>query len=444
MRTMQLGGLGAGAVIVGTLLLGSAPAGARVQTSALSPLAQQYLKPEWLTRIAGPVTPQLPPSADGPGAWAPWRANYYNEAPELARDWGLDAKQLTLFDRNLQSMVATLRQAPVLREAHSIRLWTTSGSLQANFSAVDGVPITRLPAMGTLMVGPWIAEWTKRDAKGQLRSAGETSHIMLNVNAIPTYSEASWMEDAEGAFFPLHRLPSPFPGTMLIGHNIEALLVLRPGRPDPYVPVSRERVLRAQIARLRDADRMVELSLTAAKAELARYLAPAQEAERQKRIAQEAEGFVRMNRMSEAAALERATARERGRQRALEEAANPPRSAPIYSMVRTREALQAQRDALSATERAAPAWVSAGTIWSGDPVSFLAPDAPGAVAIVRRNPAFYDRALPRTSIQLVVISKLGRYGDAAVATQARVNPPDLAGLLLVRQTDWAAFAAALP
>ena len=37
-----------------------------------------------------------------------------------------------------------------------------------------------------------------------------------------------------------------------------------------------------------------------------------------------------------------------------------------------------------------------------------------------------------------------RYGMASVASPERVNPPDHANVLLLRQVDWGAFAAALP
>lgn len=404
---------------------------------------RRWLQPEWVARVAGPLNP-LPPSAEGPGSWSPWRANYYNEAPGLGKEWGLDAKQLAAYDRNLQSLVAMLRQAPVLQEASSIRLWTQSGSLIAGAGPADGVPTERQPVQGMVMVGPWIAAWTKRDAKGQLRPAGETSHFMLGVNMIPGQAGATWMNDEEGVFFPLNRFPSPIPGTMALGAPQHTLLVLRPGRPDPYVPVSRERVIRAQIASYKDADRNLEISLRSARQQLADYNSPQSLAKRQKDIEKEAEGFVRLNRMAEAAALERAQARDQSYVKRLEEAANPPPTSPAYVLIRKRDELKAQLDALSPTERAAPAWVSAANTWQPERYTFVEANTSGAVPLVRRNPNFFDKALPRTSIQIVEIRKLDRYGTAAVASSDRVNPPDLANVHLLRQVNWAAFAASLP
>lgn len=435
--------LHAGRSVVLLALLAAAGLTVTVLSSAQTPEEQRLLQPEWVTRIAGPL-PALPPSPEGPGTWAPWRANYYNEAPGLGREWGLDARQLATFDRNLQAIVTRLREAPVLQEAHRIRLWTPSGSLLAGGEAHGTVPMARRPVEGSVMIGPWVAEWTKRDAKGQLRAAGETSHFIVNVNVIPTAPEAEWMEDAEGVFFPLYRPPSPIPGTQVVAGRQTALLVTRPGRPDPYGPVSRARVIQAQIATYRDADRVVEASLRAAKAELAAYFSPEQTAERERRVRQEADGFIRMNRMTDAAAMERARARELGRQRALETAANPPATDPVFSMVRARDALRAQLDGMSAGERNAPAWVSAASRWLPQALTFVAPGTPGAVPLVQVNPAFFDAALPRTSIQILMLPRMGRYGDAAVARPDRVNPPDLANLLLLRQVDWTALAAALP
>lgn len=410
---------------------------------AATPEELRWLRPEWATRVAGPLNP-LPPSSEGPGTWAPWRANYYNEAPGLGKEWGLDAKQLATFDRNLQYLVSLLRQAPVLQEASTIRLWTPSGSLISGVGPVDGVPTERLPAMGSVMIGPWIAAWTKRDAKGQLRAAGETSHFMLRVNMIPGQSQASWMKDDEGVFFALYRFPSPIPGTMALGAPQNALLVPRPGRPDPYVPVSRERVIRAQIASYKDADRNLESSLRSARQQLADYNSPPSLAKRQKDIEKEAEGYVRLNRMTEAAALERAKARDQAYVKRLEEAANPPATSPAFFFTRKRDELKAQLEAMSPAERAAPAWVSAASNWQPERYAFAEPNASGAVPLVRRNPDFFDKSLPRTAVQIVDISKLDRYGTAAVASPERVNPPDLANVHLLRQINWAAFAAALP
>lgn len=425
------------------LALAISVAGATSLALAATPQELQWLQPEWAARVAGPINP-LPSSTEGPGSWAPWRANYYNEAPGLGKEWGLDAKQLATYDRNLQSLVTFLRQAPVLQEASIIRLWTQSGALISGAGAADGVPTERQPVQGTVMVGPWIAAWTKRDAKGQLRASGETSHFILGVNMIPGQSQTFWMKDEEGVFFPLNRFPSPIPGTMALGAPQHTLLVLRPGRPDPYIPVSRERVIRAQIASYRDADRNLENSLKAARQQLADYNSPQSLAKRQKDIEKEAEGFVRLNRMTEAAALERAKARDQSYVKRLEEAANPPTTSAAYFAIRKRDELKAQLDAMSPGERAAPAWVSAANNWQPERYAFVEPNTSGAVPLVRRNPNFFDKSLPRTSIQIVEIRKLDRYGTAAVASPDRVNPPDLANVHLLRQINWAAFAAALP
>lgn len=426
------------AAVAAVLLLGF-PAGA----ASATPEEQRWLQPEWVARVAGAIRP-LPPSPEGPGTWAPWRANYYNESPGLGKEWGLDAKQLATFDRNLQSLLALLRPAPVLQEANIIRLWTPSGSLISGVGPINGVPMQKMPVMGTVMIGPWIAAWTKRDAKGQLRQSGETSHFMLGVNIIPRTSQQSWMQDGDGEFFPLYRFASPIPGTMALGHPSHALLVLRPGRPDPYAPITRERVVRAQIASYKDADRNVEMSLRAARQQLAEYNSPPSLAKRQREIEKAAEGFVRMNRMSEPAALERARARDEAYVKRLEEAANPPPSSPVFFSTRKRDELKAQLEAMSPAERAAPAWVSAASTWQPERFAFVEPNTSGAVPLVRVNPDFFDKSLPRTSIQVVNITKLDRYGTAAVASPERVNPPDHANVLLLRQVDWAAFAAALP
>lgn len=398
----------------------------------------RLLRRDWHQQVTRVVSP-LPMNPDGPGSWEPW------QPLSGAQGWGLNAKQLATFDKNLQTLLTKLRSASVLRDAHIIRLWTVSGSLPNTFDTIDGVPKSKLPVMGHLMIGPWPASRVKRDRQGRLRSNGETGHFILHVNMIPEQPAASWMKDNEGQFFPLWRVPSPIPGTQAVDN---VLLVARPGRPDPYLPVSRERVICAQIAQYNKADQILEESLRNARERLVNYLLPENAAVRQKRIDEQAAHFRKWNNMSEALALERATAREMTRQRELEEAANPPKSAPIYNQVRKRDALRAQLNAMTTEERSAPAWVSAATQWQSDLFVFLSPGDSGAVPLVKKNPAFFDKSLPRTSIQILVVDRIDLWAKSAdVPPEKELQDYlaiDRANLLLLLQTDWAAVAADLP
>lgn len=415
------------------LVLLNSLATASAQTSDES----ERLTPAWLQRLG--QTPAPPAIAPTTPQWARWRANYYNEAPSLPAEWAMSPSVMAGFDRQLQDLAAALRQAPVATRPGPVRLWVPSGGLGTAGSRSNGVPVKQHPVEAYIMVGPWPEKWTRKGQKGVLESDGETRHLNLTVNIVPRpYDD---IRDKQGSFGRLFRSTSPFPGTTIVGDD---LVITRPGKPDPYLVVSRQRVLEAQLAALANTERNIESALKSRREELDAYLSPKGQARRQERIDEMAMRYMKNNNKTEEEARRRATEREDKRLHDLEAAANPPADDDVFKGRRFVQTLRSRFDAMTPAERAAPAWVSAaGRLEMDQPIAFKEPNAPGAVPLVRLNPAFFDPKVPRTAFQIVVVGDLKDTVQGAIEAAGSDKPyvvPRWAKLMLIQQTNWADVA----
>lgn len=415
------------------LLLAAAalwPGAARAQTAD----EQRRLAPAWVPRLA--QLPRAPGPADDAGAppapWQAWTAAYL-AANNFARgQLRMTPAEIATWDGQLRALLATLQRAPVLREPHGVRLWSSSGRLGAG-----AVPQA---LAGGLMVGAWLPEQLKTRPDGRTVIAGETSHLLVGVNEVPATPGPAWMKDEAGEFFPLLRHASPWPGTTVVGRT---LLVLPPGRPEPYAPVSRERVLRAFVAAHADAERQVQQALQARRQQLEDYLGPANEPRRRADIEQATRGFMNANRQDEATARARAEAIDRAHVEQLRRAAEPPPEDPLFAELRTVRAVRDELERMPPAQRAAPAWVSAALNFPWLPL-LREPGSPGALPVVQVDPAWFDRRLPRTALQLLTVERLDMIADeshsARAASGDRWTTAARVNLLVLQQTDWAALA----
>lgn len=391
------------------------------------------LQPPWLPQLTQ-APPPLQPADPGatPAPWHAWSAAYLAPGNTGRRELRLTAAEVETWDRQLRELRDTLRRAPVLRDAHVVRLWSSSGSV--------GAGDTPQALGGHLMIGAWIAQQLRPQPDGSTKIAGETAHLLVGLNRLPVTPGPPWMRDADGEFFPLLRLPSPWPGTQIVGR---ALLVLPAGKPESYLPVSRERVLRALVASLADEERSVQAQLRARREQLELYLGADNAPRRRAEIEQATRGFMNANRQDEATARARAEAIDRAHVEQLRREAEPPPDDPLYTGLRTARAAREALDRMTAAERAAPAWVGAAPSYPYWPL-LREPGSPGALPVVRLNPDFFDRRLPRTALQGLTVE-----GVDAIAERAH-RPPVAAGpvwdaavranLLILQQTDWAALA----
>lgn len=411
------------------LVLLTSLATASAQTSEES----ERLTPAWLQRLG--QTPAPPAIAPTRPQWARWSAMYYTTAPSLPAEWAMSPSVMAAFDRQLQDVVAALRQAPIATRPGPVRLWVPSGGLGNGGNRINGVPVKQHPVQASIVIGPWPEKWTRMGPNGVLESDGETRHLDLSVNVVPGPSDD--IRDKQGSFGRLYRSASPLPGTTIVGDD---LVVTRPGKPDPFLVVARQRVLEAQLAALANTERNIESALKNRREALDAYLSPKGQARRQERIDEMVMRYKKNNNKTEEEARRRATEREDKRLHDLETAANPPADDDVFKGRRFVQTLRARLDAMTPTERAAPAWVSAaGRLDMHEVIEFKEPNAPGAVPLVRHNPAFFDPKVPRTAFQIMVVYDLKDTVQGAIEAAASDKAyvvPRWAKLMLIQQTNW--------
>lgn len=382
----------------------------------------------WPSLLRGPV----PPLAGEQGMWLPWRPS-----SEAAAGGWISAAEQREWDRNLQAVLEALKATPVLTEMRGFSAGGF-GSLDGEWYGPPAVP-GRAPLQGSLWIGTWRPEVAALEvARGRMI---DTWALLINVNSVPEGPREDWMEDEGGPFFALPPVPSPLPGTIVVRGS---LLVVRDDRPPPYAPVSQERVLRAFIARYADGEALAEQMLAMRRQTLADYLAPEYLPRRRAEIETLTRGFMNANRMDEASARRRAEAIDAAHIEKLEAEANPPPGDPVFGPVHAARRARERLDAMSAAERAAPAWMSASPGRGAESlfdVPLRAPDSPGSAPVMQVNPAFLDPAIPRTALRSLLLRDVERMaesleseGSAPRFTHLRVN------LLVLQQTDWPALA----
>lgn len=404
-------------------------AGAHAQATRAE---REELAPSWL-----PLLQQsAPPVAGERGQWVTWSTNYVH--PTAARDVGLSDADVRAWDNNLRGLLDALQAAPVLRDLSGFSAGGRA-SLDGEWQGPGARP-RKAPVVGDLWIGTWRPEVAARDAAAKRAVDSDTRRLLININRIPEGPRAPWMQDSKGECFVLPKVASPWPGTTIVR---ESLLVVRPDKPQPYLPVSQGRVLQAFAAHFADGEAQAAQVLAMRRQALADYLSPANEARRRAEIETETRRFMNANRMDEASARRRAEAIDQAYVEKLRAEANPAADDPVFAPALAARAARERLASMSPAERDAPAWMSAAPDKVENPFALplRAPDEPGAAPVMQVNPAFFDPALPRTALQALVVRDL-----KGIAEHAHLDPdktrfdPARVNLLVLQQTDWPALA----
>lgn len=397
-----------------------------------TPQEREALAPSWL-----PLLQQsAPPVAGERGQWVAWSTNYAH--PTAARNVGLTDADVRAWDANLRRLLEALQAAPVLRDLNGFSAGGRA-SLDGEWQGAGARP-RKAPAVGSLWIGTWRPEVAARDAAMNRAVDSDTRRFLMGLNIIPYGPRAPWMHDAQGEFFVLPQLPSPWPGTMIVRRS---LLVVRPDKPPPYLPVSQGRVLQAFAAHFADGEAQAAQVLAMRRQALADYLSPANEARRRAEIETETRRFMNANRMDEASARRRAEAIDQAYVEKLRAEANPPADDPVFGPALAARAARERLASMSPAERDAPAWMSAAPDRVENPFALplRAPGEPGAAPVMQVNPAFFDPRLPRTALQALTVHDLDGIAEYAHLDPGRARyGPARVNLLILQQTDWQALA----
>jgi len=371
-----------------------------------------------------------------PGPWRPWHMTAIASARQ---DRGVTAAELQAFEGRLKDLAAILRRSPAVAAPIGFagELW---GHLDG-FTALPGVPPGKsLPLVGAVSFGAFpLIEFTRNgrlmneDLKG-----GETALLQFRVNAIErgefsAPAPIEWTGDDAPGFLeppagaPVHGLPRW--GDELVLTNRAAAL---------WLPVSLEAALQPVIAArtaLLAHRREVYAKEAAAFAE---WQTPARRAARRAEWAEAAKtlpdgtGFL--------ANMERSDVEiEKAKRADLGPGGREERG--VKEAERDLQEAEGALAAFSPSEKAGPScYVERAGRLAQKFRPLSEPSTPACRAIVRTNWDFFDRTLPRSAPQVLLISAYDRCLRPEALQEARPGGC-VTNRRLMETTDWEAVRA---
>lgn len=401
-------------VALGALLGGLASA--MTATAAASPPV--LAAPGQVVPLPPPGTPSAMPlpaydtDADPRNEWSKREFPQHGECRWLPTPWGdkpgpgpaVTAAERAAIRREIERVIAALKTAPVVNPPVGFCPMVVSAGPD------DGVDLG-FALRFSFMVANRRANDHVRDKPGGPLRVGELLHLIFRFNEWPGAEGAAFAAtDAQGAF---HAEPVPvamFQGFPVIrtGSGAEQVRLVVPVNDRPlHRPVQLARVIRWQLGAFDQAIREAQAQVDSARREYDAFFTPAAQAEEETIIARrieaqrartpELQARIRASRQAE---VEAKTAQLRRR---WDVAADP--NHPLAVARQRREQAQARLEGLSAAEAQSPACLVRLEPAHVTPDVAVAGDARCTLALVERNPDYYDRSRPRSVIQVLTIDR---------------------------------------
>lgn len=374
---------------------------------------------------------------DETGPWRPWTMTAIASARQAR---GATSAEVQAFEARLKQLAAIVRRAPAVATPIGFagELW---GSLDGYGISVPGQPAgTTVPLAGGVSFGAFpLIEFTRNgrlmneDLKG-----GETALLQFRVNAIErgVFSASApieWIGDDDPGFF------EPLAGAPVQGlPRFGDVLVLTNRAAPLWVPLSLEASLRPVIDGRRDALAHRREIYAKQVAEFTEWKTPA------KRAARRADWATAAKSMPDGAAflanVERSDVEiEKARTADLGPGGGEERG--VQEAERDLAEAEAALSALTPDERAGPACYASraeGLARKFRPLT--GPSSPACQAIVRTNWAFFDRAVPRSAPQVLVIDSYMRCLESGAPRQTSPGGC-VTNRRLMESIDWDAVRA---
>ena len=337
--------------------------------------------------------------ANEPGTWRPWTCGSLSHND--LKTYGLTLSDVNAFKVRLRQIAEIFRSSPVWNPPVGVDP-SLSGSL---FMPWTASPAARknLPIAGTIMMGSFDHyEVIRGDNEPRERYVGgETSHIMIDVNMLPKGGGVNMLGDREGEFYEEPARTADIGGFPTYG---DVLIMAKNGRP-VWTPVSRERFLRAFIAKRRPEAANAERYIADQQRKYEAFVAPDAYAARQAKYKAAVD---RMAAKGAAAAEHERRYWERDEADTLallkRGASRDPEVSVFAGVIAGLKAAEEQLAAMSPADRSGPACLLEDT---RDPTkSGLVPmGTPRCKPLVGKNPNFFDPSLPRSVPQIIVVQR---------------------------------------
>jgi hypothetical protein len=342
---------------------------------------------------------------DQPGAWKPWK---FTATAATRQERAATAAEVKAFEAELLGLQVILRRAPGVAEPRgfSVETW---GNLNGYRALAPGQPQGQsLPLAGALTFGAFPIFEYERGGKTIREDTGETDLFHFSVNEIqPGLIRGEFIHDwndLDTDVFVQPQLTGEFAGYPRYGD----MVVIKKNPAALWAPVTLEAALRiTAAAQQREVERQQET--------VNRFRASRDDLSNPGKRAARWEGYKKSaQQMPDGAAflatMEKA---EQAQETSLTRELSPD-GGSMKVLLEAQRALNdtsAWIDGLSPAERNAPScYAKAGTSLRS---RFRSGAAPGCVPIVRPNWQYFNKALPRSAPQLIVVDELGRCFDKA-------------------------------
>jgi hypothetical protein len=390
--------------------------------------------------VAGavPVSSQTRSLPDAPGTWKPWKPFTATAAPRQQQ--AATPALVNAFEAELLALNAILRRAPAVASpvGFSVETWGNLASYRVPEQA-PGQPVTGLPLAGGLTFGAFPIFEYQRNGKTVREDTGETALQLFLVNqigrgVIDRGNVPDWGPVDHDAFL------QPMPNGAIAGlpRYGDGLVIAR----DPaalWTPLPQRAALELVTqARRLDVDSLQQ-SADAMTTRLAIVRDPVWRAKRVKEAQQAAASMP-----DPRAFIAQVEASIRIEETTLLKELDP--AAGGKGLVEARRALADVTDwiaELSPAELAAPACYVTG----GGTLRARFRTVPSAACqpLVRPNYAYFDKSLPRSAAQVVIITPISRCFDTADRNNRDANDASPAGCranrALIETLDKAALRA---
>lgn len=335
-----------------------------------------------------------------------WMPVEWGGKPTAGKDTPAERQAI---QRALEKAIAFLKTAPVANPPIGICPWVGS-------AGSDGAVDLGFALTSSFSVANWASTTLSRDKPGGRVIRGELLHLNFTFNAMPGnrispyHASPFEMVDAEGEFFPEGQptgLFQGFPAYFALDNADENYLVIPLNNRPLFRPVRVGRMIRWQLAQFDKEITQLQASLDGARREYDGFFTPTAQADEERIIARriendrartpELQARIRASREAEVAAKTKAL-REK-----WDVAAKPGH--PFNVATRRKTEAQARLASLSEADAQSPACLVKRE------ESYVTPDiartgnASCAFTLVERNPDYYDKTLPRTAPQILVISR---------------------------------------
>lgn len=313
--------------------------------------------------------------------------------------------QRQVIRESLEKAMAFLRTAPVGNPPFGICPWVVS-------AGHDGRIDEGHAFMSGFLVANWASKTLSRNTPGGRVVRGELHHLAFDFNRMPgQWVSPEWpFEDSEGEFFAEGQPDGLFQGLPVyvnISNPDDGYMVIPRNNRPLFRPVTVARVIRWQLTRFDKEIAEARAVMDGAKKEYDTFFSPTARAEEDRiiaiRIEREraktpaAQARIRANREAEVAA-----STQRLRQR-WDTSLDPAH--PFLTATRRRAEAAARLAALSAAEG------QRGACLVKREQTYITPDIAAAGSpscsynLVERNADYYDKSLPPTAPQLLVLSR---------------------------------------